>query len=122
MIYDTAEEDLQKVLKWYMVETFKYVANNDGVSSREAWQHVKEIGDISRASIINGMNDLVDWGVFTYEETTGKGGYRRIYYTDMNEKGLKIWVIRKLLEDLLQFYPESEMLQDINRNWLTIQQ
>ena len=122
MIYDTTQEGLQKVLKWYMVEALRYVvATPQGVSSRDAWDHVSEIRTVSRASIINGLNELVDWGVLTYEEITGKGGHRRIYFTDLDEESFKKWIIRKLLEDLYKLYPGSEMLQDINRNWLTVQ-
>ena len=50
------------------------------LSSRDALRVVKEEGiDKSRASVINFCNRMVDLGLFSYIETTGKGGHRRIY-------------------------------------------
>jgi hypothetical protein len=50
-------------------------------TSREAWSWINtQIDDsISRASVINFMNSMVDEGIFGYREITGKGGHRRVY-------------------------------------------
>ncbi len=36
-------------------------------------------GTVSRASVINFMNELVHDGILTYVEKTGKGGYHKVY-------------------------------------------
>ena len=51
--------------------------------SRGAW-NVRE--DIYPASVIFFLNDLVDDGILDYEEKTGKGGYHRVYYPNMNRE------------------------------------
>ena len=40
-------------------------------------------GTISRASIINFLNDMVDREYLDFEEVTGKGGHRRLYYSNV---------------------------------------
>lgn len=67
-----------------------------GQSSRDVWVQVNEDlkkkysrESISRASVINFLNDMVDEKVLTYTEITGKGGHRRIYTAAMNEQ--KFW-------------------------------
>lgn len=69
-----------------------YKGNLLGFSSRDVWLHVNEVlggnpemrdtpdrTTVSRASIINGLNGLVEHGAVKYGEVTGKGGHRRIY-------------------------------------------
>ena len=49
--------------------------------SREVWSHVnKNLNPktISRASIINFLNAIVDEGVLDYNEKSGKGGYQSL--------------------------------------------
>ncbi len=54
-------------------------------NSREAYKIANEalnargLHDISRASVINFLNGMVDAGFLTYREETCKGGSRRIY-------------------------------------------
>ncbi len=65
-----------------------------GHSSRDAWVKAIEVmrrdknirDSISRASVINFMNAMVDEGILGYHEITGKGGHRRIYKANMTEK------------------------------------
>ncbi len=50
---------------------------------------------ISRASIINYLNAMVDEGLFSFTEVTGKGGHRRIYRARIDRR--EFWVmIREL--------------------------
>jgi len=82
---DTAEEGLRMILKDYQEAALRYLwrLDGEGASSREVWEQVnKDLPDgqsISRASIINFLNAMVDDGALNYIETTGKGGHRRIY-------------------------------------------
>ena len=56
-------------------------SSDEHLSSREVWDKVNQVlpGTISRASIINFLNDSVENDLLDFKETTGKGGYRRLY-------------------------------------------
>jgi len=100
---DTQNEGLEVVLKDYQAEAMKLLwngGNGEGglrsFSSREVWQKVNESmkhKTISRASIINFLNAMVDDGVLVYRETTGKGGHRRIYSAGKTEQEFWVWLI-----------------------------
>jgi len=110
---DTAEEGLRMILKDYQEAALRYLwrLGGEGASSRDVWVQVNEdlTGEraISRASIINFLNAMVDEGVLNYTETTGKGGYRRIYSMRYDEAGFKEHVARQVIGNLLRDFPEE---------------
>ena len=113
------EEKFRAVLKPYQILAMRYLwANPDGKSSRYVYEAVNEAmesGSISRASIINSLNALVDDGVLGYHETTGKGGHRRIYKSVYNESGFKRYIAGTVLRKLLEEFPEEtrKVIQNI---------
>jgi predicted transcriptional regulator len=112
---DTAGEGLAMVLKDYQEEALKYLwrLNGDGASSRDVWVQVNKDLEgrrtISRASIINFLNSMVDEGVLNYIETTGKGGHRRIYSAKYDEAEFKQFVAETVLKNLLRDFPDETM-------------
>jgi len=95
-----------------MVMRFLWERGEEGAISRDAWLHVnKLLGEkgrtVSRASIINFMNDMVDAGVFTYSERTGKGGYHRVYFPAYDEKGFKMHVAKTSISKMFDVWPEA---------------
>ena len=62
---------------------------------------------ISRASIINSLNAMVDNGVLDYVERTGKGGHHRIYSHKYNETQLKEYLVSQVIGKLLEEFPEE---------------
>jgi len=100
---DLSQEGLAMLFKDYQEVAMKLLWGTDkSQSSRDVWIHVNQqlekVGgrpngkrpDISRASIINFLNRMVDEGVLGYTETTGKGGHRRLYYAELTEE--QLWV------------------------------
>ena len=112
MQYDTEGKGLEKVFKWYIVKLLKHLeTTKGGLNSREAYEYLlKGDSSISRASVINGLNRLVDEGLLLYEEKTGKGGHHRVYFLEKNEQELKDWITEKIINDLRLFNPESKLL------------
>jgi len=110
---DVGEDGFNMVLKPYQIEAMKYLWSSPGVgrSSKEIWDAVNDAlpggSSISRASIINSMNDLVDDGVVGFHEITGKGGYRRIYKSVYGESGFKRYIAESVLRKLLHEFPEE---------------
>ena len=107
------ESEFNSVLKPYQIEAMRYLWANPekGGSSRDVYVAVNEamkgIQTISRASIINSLNALVDDGVLDYHEITGKGGHRRIYKPKFDENGFKEFIAETMLKKLLQEFPEE---------------
>jgi len=118
LTFDPAGKGLEKVLKDYQLEALKIVwaSGEEGINSRQTYLKTNELlsgKTISRASIINFLNAMVDEGVLNYRETTGKGGYRRIYSPKMDEKAFKKYIAKTVIESLLRDFP-SETREVIN--------
>ena len=62
---------------------------------------------ISRSSVIFFLKDMADEGVLRFEEVTGRGGYRRIYYPAMDERGFKVYLAKTVFESLMRDFPED---------------
>ncbi len=110
LIFDPANSGLSKVFKDYQEIALKFVwkKNEAGVISREVWNYVNENLEgktISRASIINFLNAMVDEGVLDYTERTGKGGYHRVYYPKLNETAFKKFVAELIISSLMNDFP-----------------
>jgi len=110
---DTSNTGLAMVLKDYQEVALQYLwrLDGEGASSRDVWMQVNEDlkgqRTISRASIINFLNSMVDEGVLNYTETTGKGGHRRIYSAKYNEAGFEEYIARVVVRNLLRDFPEE---------------
>jgi len=50
---------------------------------------------------------MVDDGILTYSERTGKGGYHRVYRSVMNESSFKSLIINRTVESFLRDFPEE---------------
>ena len=113
---DTASKGLAMVLKDYQEVALKYIwrLKGQGASSRDVWVQVNEdlkgVKTISRASIINFLNAMVDEGVLNYIEITGKGGHRRIYSAKYDEAEFKQYVAETMLGNLTRDFPEETKL------------
>jgi predicted transcriptional regulator len=111
--FDPSKHGLRKTLKEYQEIGLKYIWNQGekGASSGKTWKAVNEaLGpdkSISRASVIFFLNRMVDQGVLGYRTTTGKGGYHRVYYPVMDERGYKKYLLKTVVESLMRDFPEE---------------
>jgi hypothetical protein len=81
---NTTENGLSAFFKQeYKRKIVRHIWANPGITfkSLTLWQMVNEKSkeSISRASVINFCNEMVDQGFFKYSEATGKGGHHRLY-------------------------------------------
>ena len=109
---ETANIGLSMVLKDYQEKAMRYLwrLKGEGASSRDVWMQVNEdleLKTISRASIINFLNSMVDEGVLNYIEITGKGGHRRIYSAKYDEAGFKQFIAKTVVNNLIRDFPEE---------------
>lgn len=110
LIFNPASDGLSKVFRDYQEEALRFVweRNKEGAISREVWSHTNDrlVGKtISRASIINFLNAMVDEGVLDYDERTGKGGYHRVYRPKLNETAFKKYVAQTVISSLMKDFP-----------------
>jgi predicted transcriptional regulator len=116
---DTSQQGLRMVLKDWEEEVLKVFWDDSQkeFTSKLVWDRVNQglgLGSISRASIINFLEDMVEMGVLSKREITGKGGYRGIYSSKMGESGFKRFIAETTLEALMRNFPE-EATQVIDR-------
>jgi len=122
LTFNPAGKGLEKVLRDYQREALKLVwaSGEAGINSRQTWRQVNEAlsgtKTISRASIINFLNAMVDEGVLNYRETTGKGGYRRIYSPKLDERAFKKYIAKTVIDSLLKDFPDEtrEVIEEAN--------
>lgn len=84
---DLSETGLEMFFKPYQIISLDILWHSDeNLSSRQVWEQANAQlpGTISRASIINFLNASVENGLLDYVETTGKGGYRRLYSSKLD--------------------------------------
>ena len=109
--FDPEQNGLAKILRDYQIEALKSVWKNSekGQTSREVHEYVngKIDGSISRASIINFLNAMVDEGGLNYTERTGKGGYHRVYTPRLNESEFIQYVAQTMITSLVKDFPEE---------------
>jgi Fe2+ or Zn2+ uptake regulation protein len=96
---DLTETGLEMFFRPYQIKALELLwSTEETLSSRQVWEKVNEglPGTISRASIINFLNASVENGLLDFVETTGKGGYRRLY----NPKLSKVETAKYLSEEV----------------------
>jgi hypothetical protein len=112
LTFDTSKPGLGAILKDYQELTLMYLWGLDGeeVGSREVWVHVNEAlrpRTISRASIINFLDTMVEECVLDFTNEKGKGGYRRLYKVKYDEAGFKEHIAKVVTRSLLRDFPEE---------------
>ena len=112
LIFNPQNKGLAMVFRDYQEEAVKFIweVGDQGAISKEVWIKVNErlVGKtISRASIINFLNAMVDEGILDYDEETGKGGYHRVYRSKLDEASFKKHLAHVMISSLLRDYPEE---------------
>ena len=111
--FDPSQPGLRKTLREWEEIALRYLwfIGGEGANSGPIWRHVNEqLGpekSRSRASVIIIMNRLVDQGVLSYREGTGKGGPHKIYYPLMDEKGYLKYLLKTMVESMMRDFSEE---------------
>ena len=112
LIFNPENDGLSKIFRDYQEEAVKFIweVGETGAISREVWAKVNErlVGKtISRASIINFLNAMVNEGVLDFDERTGKGGYHRVYRPKLDETSFRRYVAQVMVSSLMRDYPQE---------------
>jgi predicted transcriptional regulator len=109
---EVSQRGLRMFLKDWQEEAMRVLWGNPqkGLISREVFDQVNQRlspGSISRASIINFLEDMASMGVLNKEETTGKGGHRGVYSSKMNEVEFKKFIVETAIKAFMRSFPEE---------------
>ena len=115
IVFNTKKQGLETIMRKHTVIAMRFLwgSAKEGAVSREIWLHVNKIlmeaegKSISRATIINAMNDMVDAGVLNYKEKPGKGGYHRIYFPAFDEEGFRLHVAKAVVLKFSDMWPDA---------------
>jgi hypothetical protein len=109
--FDMSRTGLGTVFKRWQEESLRAIWSCPGsLGSRAVWKDVnKKLGEgsISRASIINFLEWMKSLGVLMAVEVIGRGGNRWIYSANMDESGFKCFLVRTLIDSLLEKFPNE---------------
>ena len=119
---DPSQQGLRKTLKEYEELALRFIweIGEEGAGSGITWSTVNErLGEgktISRASIIFFLNRMVDQGVLSWRDATGKGGHHRIYYTNLDEVEYRKYILRTVIKSMMKDFPEHtrEVLKEFH--------
>jgi hypothetical protein len=109
--FDTSQIGLRAVVKEWQEKVLRVVwETSEGINSRRVYEKVNKVlvsESISRASVINFLEDMREMSVFRGEERTGKGGHHWVYFPALDESGFKRFIAEKLIVSLLKSFPEE---------------
>jgi hypothetical protein len=112
--YDLSQTGLRAVVKDWQEKLLRVVwVNSDRVNSRMAYEKVnealvRESESISRASVINFLEDMREMCALRGEERTGKGGHHMVYFAAIDEAGFKRYIAEQLIGNLLKNSKETQ--------------
>lgn len=113
MEFDTEKEGLHTLFKPYQALLLEWIweLNEEekvGVNSNQAHKHLDNSPEKkSRASVIFFLNDMVEEGILSYEEKSGKGGYHRVYYPTMNRREFSAHATETIKDKLREVFPNA---------------
>ena len=111
LVFDMSESGLRIVLKDYQEIALRVIwESHEGLRSKQVLDRVNDrLKDktISRASVINFLEDMREMGALSGVEETGKGGYHWVYSPAMDESGFKRFIAEKLIGSLRNSFPDE---------------
>jgi len=100
VIFDLEKDGLETIFRpWQLallMEVLKH--STDGIDSRTAYGIIQASDyPMSRASVINFLNDLEKEGLVRSVEESCKGGHKKIYFPQVTREGLKNYLLNRIL-------------------------
>jgi hypothetical protein len=119
IVYDTSQVGLEAVLRPWQLKALQVLwSSPEGAKSVTVWAEVNKVLEgetISRASIINFLEEMRELGVLSGVEESGKGGYHWVYSPAMDESGFKRFIADTLLGKLMSefHYEMSKAVENL---------
>lgn len=105
--YNTSEKGLRALYPDYLADLVEELLEGyPGIemNTREAWDWLREGKgyDISRASVIIGMQALEGDGVLAVRDVTGKGGHHGVYRAALDREAFNRLINQRVVAHLLE--------------------
>ena len=111
MIYDSFEAGLRAVLFDWQEEAMRVLWDmKDGANSRTVYDKVNEKirpKTISRASIINFLEEMREQKILNGSDKTGRGGHHWVYTAALSESEFKQYIAEKIIGSLKKNFPKE---------------
>lgn len=109
--YDPSQTGFAAIFKNWQLKVLQVLwSSPKGANSKSVYSAVNKTlaeDSISRASIINFLEDMRVMGVFCGVERTGKGGHQWVYSPAMDESALKTFIVETMLNSLMKSFPDE---------------
>lgn len=111
---DTTKKGHYVVFKPYMIHVLNWLVGNDEPTGSNAiWTYANDLQKVSRASVIFFCNKMVDDGLLTWKDGTGKGGHHRLYILNGTWETVENWISSKVIQSLQGAFPDNVYLKNI---------
>jgi predicted transcriptional regulator len=110
MEYDSSESGLRSVLFDWQEEAMNVLWSIKVANSRIVWETVNEKmkpQSISRASIINFLEEMRKQKILNGYDETGKGGHHWVYSAAMSESEFRKYIVEKIIGSLKRNFPQE---------------
>lgn len=106
---DTSKTGLEMFFKPWQIQALDHLQtiHPQGANCEKVFRAVNQKTKINRTSVYNFLNHCVDEGLVTYDLTTGKGGYYKVYSMTITEKGLLEHLTEETVRYLMKEFPEA---------------
>jgi len=112
--FNPSVSGLSKVFRDYQILAMRVLWEGEGLGSGPVHARVNErLGEdqsVSRASIIQFLNKMVDEDALNYIDEPGRGGYHRVYSPKLDERGFVKELVRSLISSLMKDYPDETIV------------
>jgi len=109
LIFDLDAVGLGRVLRPWQAEAMRLLWKGYEYVSREVWEHLQGTEHaMSRAAVINFLNDMCEEGFLGYVEKTGKGGYHRVYRAKHDSEGAFRYEVAKRVREAVEKFLAEE--------------
>ena len=111
IIFNTTKTDLETIMMPWKAESLRFMWSKGGdvVTTKDLWEHIYPLYNISRTSINQFLKSMADAGVLENRPQTGKGGIHGRFSPKLDEEDFKGEVARTVLYKLFEFSPEGIM-------------
>jgi len=108
-------DSLSAIFKDWQIKALAIIPSNEGspVSTKYVCDQLNLLDEpkISRASVINFLDDLHKYGLLNGILTTGKGGKRHLYKYPLDRRDFNARVSTMLLGAIIEEYPGVDMMK-----------
>lgn len=109
IIFNTTKTGLETIMRQWEIEALRYIWSKEDeiVLTKDVWEHVSPLYDISRTSINQFLKKMTNAGILENRPQTGKGGIHGRYSPNLDEATFKGELVKTVLNNLMESFPKA---------------